>query len=310
MAISLLITQQIMSMFLMIAVGVILKKTNVLEAEAGIILSRIALKVLLPCVIINAFQIEYRKEIRNGLLLAFAIAIAFHVILMLLPQLLKKWLKFSAVEQAALSYPNSGEILIPLVVSILSKEMQIYCCAFLIVQLFFIFIHGELLISGQSNVCLKRILGNVNVVAIVVASILFVFKITLPGVVAGVVDSYAKMLAPTCMLAIGIFIGKYHLNEIFSDKRTYMVCFLRLVGIPFVILLLVKVSGVVHIMENAKDIILVVFMATASSMSTTITNMAYYHNNEEQKASIINVLSVLFLALTLPFMVMLYQIMI
>lgn len=302
-----LITQQIISMFIMIGVGILLKKANILPKEAGTYLSRIALKVLLPCTIINAFQIEYKEEVKNGLILAFTAAFFFNMILIVLPRLLKKWLRLSVMEQASLSYPNSGEILIPLVVSALSKEQQVYCCAFLIVQLLFIFTHGEMLISGQSMLHIKGLLSNVNVIAIGVAFLLFLFKIQLPDVVVKVTDSFSEMLAPACMLAIGISVGTCDLKQIFGNKRIYLICFLRLVLMPLIILSVIKVSGAVNIMEDAKEIILVVFMATASSVSATVTNMAYSYQKEEQKASAINVMSVLLLALTLPVMVLLYQ---
>lgn len=127
------------------------------------------------------------------------------------------------------------------------------------------------------------------------------------GIVTGVVDSFSEMMASACMLAIGISIGKCSIKEIFSDKRTYLICFFRLLGIPLFILLFIKISGIVHMMEHAKDIALVVFMATASSTSATITNLAYCYKKEEQRAGMINVMSVLFLAFTLPLMVMLYM---
>lgn len=304
-----LITQKIFYMFTMIIVGIILIKIGTLQKEAGTYLSKIALKVLLPCTIINAFQIEYRDEIRNGLVLAFILAIVFNLILIILPQILKKWLELSVMEQASLSYPNSGEILIPLVVSALSKEMQIYCCAFMIVQLFFIFTHGELLISGQSHLPFKRIFGNVNMIAIGIAMFLFFCEISLPSVATSVIDSFSGMLAPTCMLAIGISVGTCNLKQIFADKRAYIVCFFRLIIMPLFILLLIKTSGVTNVMENAKEIVLVVFMATASSVSATVTNMAYSYKKEEQRASVINIMSVMFLAVTLPLMVMVYQMM-
>ena len=288
-----LFTQQILSMFLMIAVGIVLYKAKIMPKEAGTYLSGIALKVLLPCTIINAFQIEYREDIKYGLVLAFVLAIAFNLILILLPQLLKKWLKLSIMEQASLSYPNSGEILIPLVVSVLSKEMQIYCCAFMIVQLFFIFTHGESLISGKRKIHLRRIFGNVNMIAIGIAMLLFFCKIPLPMVVGKVIDSFSGMLAPACMLAIGISVGTCNIRQVFANKRIYLICLLRLLVIPLFILLLIKASGVTSVVENAKEIVLVVFMATASSVSATITNMAYHYKKEEQTASVM-------------FMVMLY----
>ena len=149
------IMQEIVSMFLMVAVGIILIRTGMVEDATGTYLSRIAMKVLLPCTIINAFQIEYGEEIKKGLILAFVLAILFNLILIILPEMMKRRMKLSVMERASLSYPNSGEILIPLVVSALSKEMHIYCCAFMIVQLLFIFTHGEMLISGRTKLHIK-----------------------------------------------------------------------------------------------------------------------------------------------------------
>ena len=71
--------------------------------------------------------------------------------------------------------------------------------------------------------------------------------------------------------------------------------------------LLIKVSGVARIMEGAKNIILIVFMATASSSAATVANIAQSYQNEAEKASVINVMSILFLIVTLPIMVVLYQ---
>ena len=61
-------------------------------------------------------------------------------------------------------------------------------------------------------------------------------------------------------------------------------------------------------MENAKNIILIVFMATASSSAATVANIAQSYNNDAQNAGLINVMSILFLIITLPIMVILYQI--
>ncbi len=306
MQVSLLIAKEVIEMFCMIAVGVTLVRTKILNREAGTYLSQIALNVILPCVIINIFQVKYTAEIKNGLISAFILAVASHVVLIFLPYILKRCLKLSAIEQASLSYPNSGEILIPLVISILSKEMQVYCCAFLIVQIILIFTHGECLISGQNKLRFKSILKNKNVIAIIVALIIFCFRIPLPSVVTGVLDSFSGMLAPTCMLAIGISIGTCNFKDIFAEKRTYLICFLRLIVMPVFILTIIKISHIVNIFD--KEIILVVFMATASSVSATVTNMAYCYEREERKASAINVMSVLFLIVTLPLLVGLYYI--
>lgn len=307
MSVYILVVKYIIRMFCVMTIGFLLVKTKIVRKDAGKYLSKILLNIVLPCVIVNIFQITYNKEILHGLILAFGVAIVFNLILLLIPRIIKKWLKLSEVEQASLSYPNSGEILIPLVVSIMSKEMQVYCCAFLIVQLCFIFTHGEMLISKKSKIQLKNILKNKNIIAIALGLVLFLTEISLPIVVTGVLDFFSTMLAPACMLAIGISIGDCKLKEILRCKRMYMICFLRLIVLPLFILLLIRISRITMIMEHAKNIVLIVFMATASSTSTTVTNMAYCYEIDEEQASFISIMSVLFLIITLPVMIKLYQ---
>lgn len=294
-------------MFLMIAVGILLVRCRVLKKEAGSYLSKIVLYVVLPCTIINAFQIEYSSQIMNGLVLAFAAALVCNIVLILVPYAFRRKLKLTAVEQASLSYSNCGDILIPLVVSVLSAEMQIYCCAFLMVQIFFIFTHGISLISGQKVFRLKTIFKNVNVIAIITGCILFLTDLQLPFFLKTPINSFAGMVAPACMLVIGIAIGDCELRDIFGEKRNYLLCFIRLIAIPVLILILMKLTGIAEVLENGKEILLIVFMAAASSPANTVANIAQSYGKDGRHASIINVMGVLFLIVSLPLMVALYQ---
>lgn len=263
--------------------------------------------MILPCTIVNAFQIEYSREILNGLILAFAAAVIFHILLLGLPYVLRRKMNLSPVEQASLSYPNCGEILIPLVVSVLSQEMQIYCCAFLIVQICFLFTHGMTLISGQKGFAIKLILKNVNVIAIVIGLIIFLLDIRIPAIIKNSIDSFAGMVAPVCMLVIGIAISGSKLKDMLK-VRNFGLCLIRLIIMPLGCLLLIKMSHAADLIEGGKEILLIVFMATASSPAATVANMAQKYDKNSKEASMINVLSVLLLIITLPLMVMLYQI--
>lgn len=309
MELSILIAQQIATMLLMITVGVILVKLQIINKEAGKSLSEIVLSVILPCTIINAFQIEYSREVLNGLILAFAAAIIFHILLLGLPYALRRTMKLSEVEHASLSYPNCGEILIPLVVSVLSQEMQIYCCAFLVVQICFLFTHGVALISGQKGFTVRQILKNINVIAIAIGLIIFLLNIHIPAIIKNSINGFAGMVAPACMLVIGIAISGSNPRELLK-MRNFGLCLIRLIIMPLICLLLIKVSHAADLIEGGKNILMIVFMATASSPAATVANMAQKYDKDAKEASMINVLSVLLLIITLPVMVMLYQIII
>lgn len=307
MELSLLIIKQILSMFLMLLVGVALVKFHIVEQKAGSSLSKIVLYVVLPCTIICTFQKAQQYEMKDELIFVFLVAICLNILLILLPYPIRKLLKLTAVEQASLSYPNCGEILIPLVVAVLSEEMTVYCCAFMIVQICCLFTHGVGLLGGRGKMNIKGIFKNPNVIAMVLAFAMFFAKICLPKFLNETVEGFQGMLLPGCMLVIGIAIGNSNLKLVLTNRRNYLICFLRLIAMPLVVLLLIKVSGVAYVMDGAKKIILIVFMATASSSAATVANIAQSYDNEAQYASIINVMSILFLIVTLPAMVVLYQ---
>ena len=57
-----LLSLQIM-MFLLMGVGVVLRKKNIITKEGRNVLTDLVIDVILPCNIINAFQISLDKEI-------------------------------------------------------------------------------------------------------------------------------------------------------------------------------------------------------------------------------------------------------
>ncbi len=62
-----------------------------------------------------------------------------------------------------------------------------------------------------------------------------------------------------------------------------------------------------RILENSRQIILVVFLANITPAASTVTQMAQVFGNDAKYASAINVVTTLMSLVTMPIMVMLYQ---
>ena len=77
---SLLLTKQIAELFIMILLGYILVKSNLLTKQDSKVLSTVALYIVTPCVIIHAFQVQHSQDVKNGLILSFLAAIIIHII--------------------------------------------------------------------------------------------------------------------------------------------------------------------------------------------------------------------------------------
>ncbi|WML34379.1 AEC family transporter [Clostridium sp. OS1-26] len=82
----------------------VLVKTHLLKAEESKSLSTVALYLVMPCVIINAFQVKYTESIRNGLILAFVAAVLIHIALLILVKILERIFHLDAVEKASMIY--------------------------------------------------------------------------------------------------------------------------------------------------------------------------------------------------------------
>ena len=108
MQISLLLMQQIAQLFLVLLMGYAVVKTGLLKASDSKVLSVVFVYLVMPCVVLNAFQIKDTPEIRTGLLYSMGIAVGMHVVFLLLNALFRKVLKLDAVEQVNIIYSNAA----------------------------------------------------------------------------------------------------------------------------------------------------------------------------------------------------------
>ena len=108
MQISLLLMQQIAQLFLILLMGYAVVKAGLLKASDSKVLSVVFVYLVMPCVVLNAFQIKDTPEIRTGLLYSMGIAVGMHVVFLLLNALFRKVLKLDAVEQVNIIYSNAA----------------------------------------------------------------------------------------------------------------------------------------------------------------------------------------------------------
>lgn len=306
MEISLLLMQQITELFLMIFMGYVIVKARLLKGEDSKVISKIVLYLIIPCVIINAFQVDYTSEKVQGLLLAFAASVMLQVLLLIIV-----WgagrMGLNEIEKASVYYSNAGNLIMPIVTFVLGQEWVLYGCVFMSVQIVFVWSHGKWVLSRQSKIDWKKILLNINMVAVFAGVFLFFTKIRLPQILNQTFGSVGSMIGPASMMVTGMLIAEMSLKDIFTNGRVYFITFLRLIAVPAVALLLLKVSGLVNGSPDGKKLLLIVFLAVITPSASTITQMCQVYGNDSQYASAINVMTTLFSIVTMPLMVLLFQ---
>lgn len=307
MNISILLMQQIVQLFLMIFMGYLIVKTGLVRDDDSKVLSKIILYLIVPCVIINAFQVDYTTDTVKGLLIAFAASVLTQVVLLIVISAAGKLLHLNEVEIASVYYSNSGNLIVPIVTFILGQEWVLYGCVFMSVQLVFLWTHCKKIISREASYDWKKILLNINMISIFIGVVLFFTKIFLPEIIGNTLASVGTMIGPASMIVTGMLFAGMNLKQIFANKRVYFITFLRLIAVPLIALVIIKLSNLASFSTDGNKIMLIVFLAIITPSASTVTQMCQVYGNDSKYASAINVMTTLLSIITMPVMVMLFQ---
>lgn len=306
MEISFLLFKQIAQFFIMIIMGYTLVKLKIVKSEDSKVLSMVCLYLIMPCVIINSFLIEFTPEKLKGLGLAVGVAIVIHFVAWIFIRILGKVLNFNPVEKASVMYSNAANMVIPVVMSVLGDEWVLYSSAFVSVQLVLLWTHCKSMLSNEKGFELKKIYTNINLIAIFIGILLFITKIHIPSVLQGTLKSVGGTVAPISMIITGMIMAGAELKKVFSNGRIYLVLFFRMIFFPFIVFLIIYFTGITKVIDNGAMILLVTFIATITPTASSITQMAQVYGNNEQYAGAINIMTTIVSIVTMPIMVALY----
>lgn len=306
MEISFLLFKQIAQFFIMIIMGYTLVKLKIVKSEDSKVLSMVCLYLIMPCVIINSFLIDFTPEKLKGLGLAVRVAIVIHFVAWIFIKILGKVLNFNPVEKASVMYSNAANMVIPVVMSVLGDEWVLYSSAFVSVQLVLLWTHCKSMLSNEKGFELKKIYTNINLIAIFIGILLFITKIHIPSVLQGTLKSVGGTVAPISMIITGMIMAGAELKKVFVNGRIYLVLFFRMILFPFIVFLIIYFTGITNVMDNGAMILLVTFIATITPTASSITQMAQVYGNNEQYAGAINIMTTIASIVTMPIMVALY----
>ncbi|MDY3827050.1 MAG: AEC family transporter [Lachnospiraceae bacterium] len=309
MQISLLLMEEIIKLFVIMFMGYAVVKAGLMKSSESKSVSVILVYLVIPCVIIKAFQVDYTPDVQKGLFLAIAAAVAVHILFLLITIPLKKMFQMDVIEQATSIYSNAGILVIPLVQELLGQDYVIYSSAYIAVQLILLWTQGKNMLCEEEKLEWKKVFLNVNIISIIAGIVLFLFRIKLPAGVQDVLGMMNNMIGPLGMLLAGMAIAEVPLKSIFTKKRNYLSVALRLLLYPVLGLFLMKVIQIVVNLENSSQILLTVYLACVTPACASVTSMAQLYDKDAAYASSLYVLTTLLSIVTMPMMVYLYEMM-
>ena len=201
---SLILLQQIAQLFIIIFLGWAIVKAGILKSEDSRVLSMLLLYVIIPCVILNAFQIERTTDTVRMMELSLLSALMMNVLSLVLGRLSAKLFCLNTVETASVMYSNCTNMVVPLVIGIWGEDWVMYVTCYSIVQTILVWTHARILISGKKEISLRDLVCNVNILAIAIGLFLFAFQIRLPAVIRSAFAMAGNTMGPVAMLIIGM----------------------------------------------------------------------------------------------------------
>ena len=304
MSISFMLFLEILKLFLMCAMGFGVVKAGILKSSDSGVLSAIALYIVCPCVYLNAYQVDYVPEQARSLLVTFIASVIIVSAGLLICTLLSRPLRLTDVEITSAAYSNAGNMIIPIITSMLGEEWVFYTTALVTVQMFFFWTHMSSVFSGRFD--LKKIVTNVNVLSVFIAVLLYLLQIRIPATLLGALRSAGSMIGPLSMIITGMLLANVDFREVFCRKRAWLVAALRLIILPMLMLplfiLICRVGG----MADSHMIMMIVFLGASSAGASTVVQMARLYDHDAEYAGALNVMTTMLCIFTMPLMVGIY----
>lgn len=291
-----LIGNQIIIMFMILAIGAFCFLKGIITKSGTKQLSAVALNIVNPVLIFMSYQSEYDNELIKGLMWAFLLsAISYAVTILLSYALIRKKTPDRGTERFSAIYSNCGFMCIPLINGIYGSEGVLYLTAYLTLFNLLVWTHGFMLIKGERDFSsLLKAFVSPSVIAVVIGLICYLTNLRLPSVPAHALQYIADMNTPLAMLIAGATAAQTNLIKAFTKPRIHLVTLCRLLILP------AAAFVVMRLLSPPPTVLMTVTVATACPAATMCTMFAVSLDKDPKAASEIFTVTTLISAVTLP----------
>lgn len=232
----------------MVLPGFVFKKKGLITESQTKCISNIIINLIVPAIIINAFQIEYTEKIVGDvfkIIGLFGVMVAASAIILVM---LSKAAKFNSFQKgifaAVLMIPNTGFIGIPLMHAFYGAEGLFYVSVMEIAGDFFVFTVVYTIVSrlaGHNEKMRIREFFSPPIIAVIIGFTLFNLKITLPPFLGGAAKNISDASGALAMFVLGSQLADIRLKEFFGEAKVYVQVAARLVIMPILAFILMRV---------------------------------------------------------------------
>lgn len=237
-----IIAGQMLVLALMMAVGFLAFRLKLVSEEGTKGLSSIIVNILNPCLIVSGVLNKENSYSSRMIIENLVLVIVFFLLLIILSKAFVMLMRLERAEgnsyQMMMIFPNLGFMGIPLVRSLYGEEAVILVAFYIMGYNFFLYSYGIILALGENpeNAGKKGIpwkkLCNVGMAACLAATVIFAFRIRVPGLAADFVNSMGNAAVPISMMTVGLTVAQSDMRTVFTDKKLSLFVIASMLVIP------------------------------------------------------------------------------
>ncbi len=303
-AIFLNVLNQVAILLILIIIGVVLTKTNILTEKGVKSMTDMVLMLVTPCVIIKSFVRKFDSSTLKALIISFIAAIGMHLLFIAVAHLLcrsnddarRRVLRFAVV------FSNCGYMSIPLQQAVLGDDGVLFGASFVAIFNLFVWSYGIVEMSGDKKyISPKKLIVNPGIIGLTVGLIIFILSLDLPQIIYEPISYMASLNTPLPMIIIGYHLAQSNLIKGIKDKQSLFAIALRLIVLPTVVIGLLYLCGI-------RDTLLVSLSISACAPTAAVTTMfsSKFNKATDLSVNIVSISTVLSL-ITMPLLVTLTQ---
>lgn len=266
-------------MFLLMAVGVVLRKMNIITKEGKGMLTDLVIHLILPCNIISAFYMPMDHSVFVSGVEILIISILIQIFCTFISGILYR--KVPKEKRMVLQYAtvcsNAGFLGNPVAEGLYGSVGLLYASVYLIPQRIVMWSAGVSYFTEcpSKKEVVKKVLKHPCIVAVEIGIVLMVTQVQLPGFLSSAIENVGGCTTAITMMLIGTILTDVDMRHILT-RTTVAYSFIRLAFIPAVVFAGCWLANIDSVVAGVS-----VTLAAMPAGTTTAILAMKYHGDEE-----------------------------
>lgn len=295
--------QTMLKLFLLLILGFVLFKCHIFDEYTNKKISALIVNVASPMLIISSIAgVEGSNKsivflmISAGILMYIGFIILGKIINRIFPFPKKDW----PVYECMVVFANTGFMGYPVLLDVFGQEAVFYASLIHMAFNFFVYTYAIMCLTkgddSEFKLNFKQLLTP-GIILIFVGIFIYLFDIQLPSVLMDTINSVGSLTAPLSMMMIGSSLAVYPIKDSFTDWRSYVFAFVRLMIVPFVTMIMCRLLHIDAYYAN------ITIITNAMPVGSMVLMLATQYNANVKIVTRNIVVSTLLSVITIPIVV-------